>query len=183
MVYIYSVAIIDNNEDPLQLHISYELSKFSFWQRSTVKDLCILVSNKTATKCKNGEYICLEHNDVVCYAYALNGIAVTAVTDTEYPPRVIAQLMNKVMQMYVHHSIVNYDGILNKYQNIKSVDKISIIQSELDDTIKICHESINKLCLRQDELEEILEKSDSLLVESLRFSGEAEKLNSCCTIL
>uniref|UniRef100_A0A6C0C7K5 V-SNARE coiled-coil homology domain-containing protein n=1 Tax=viral metagenome TaxID=1070528 RepID=A0A6C0C7K5_9ZZZZ len=183
MVHVYSVGIINKSkDDSALLHPSYELSSFSFWQKSTIKDLCAFVSTETAKRCTDGRSASIEHNNVICYASVSGNIAVSVVTDTEYPARIVLTLMNKIMHMYVHESVTNFDKILNEYQDINSVDKIAAIRSDLDDTIKMCHETINKLCLREDELSEMMGKTEELLALSLAFRGGAEDLNSCCVL-
>ena len=183
MVCIYSVAIIDKFEDDSHLlHASYELSSFNFWQKPTIKNLCAFVSIETAKRCTNGKSASLEHNNVICYASTSGNIAVTVVTDTEYPIRIISTLMNKVMHMYLHESVTDFDTILKEYQDINKIDKISAVRADLDDTIKICHETINKLCLREDELSEMIAKTDELLTLSLIFRDDAEDLNKCCIL-
>jgi synaptobrevin family protein YKT6 len=183
MVCVYSVGIIDKSkDDSLLLHGSYELSSFSFWQRSTIKDLCSFVSVETAKRCTENMSASIEHKNVICYASVSRNIAVTIVTDVEYPVRIVLMLMNKMMHMYIHESVTDFDTILKEYQNINKVDKMAAIRSDLNDTIKICHETINKLCLREDELATMMVKTDELLALSMTFRKEAEDLNGCCVL-
>jgi len=183
MVCIYSVGIINKAKDDADLlHPAYELSSFSFWQRPTIKSLCTFVSVETVKRCADNRSTSLEHNDVVCYASVSENIGIAVVTDAEYPARIILTFMNKIMNMYIHQSITDFDAILKEYQNIKKIDQISAIQSDLDETVKICRDTIDKLCLRENELSEMIKKTDELLEASLGFRDGAQDLNKCCML-
>ena len=91
--------------------------------------------------------------------------------------------MMNVLDVYITN--VNkqmIDELFQKYQDIKNVDKISQIKDELSQTIKLCSESIDKLCIREDELNDLIAKSDELSKQSKSFLIEADKLNNCCVL-
>lgn len=183
MVCVYSVGIVDKTKDDSGLlHASYELSNFSFWQRPIIKDLCTFVSIETAKRCANNKSTSMEHKNFICYASVSGNIAVAAVADAEYPMRSVLTLINKIMYMYVHESVANFDAILKEYQDINQVDKIAAIKSDLDDTIQICHETVKKLHLREDELVAMMIKADELSALSMTFRRDAEDLNACCVL-
>jgi synaptobrevin family protein YKT6 len=72
---------------------------------------------------------------------------------------------------------------LQKYQNPKEADAMSKIQSDLDETKIILHNTIEAVLQRGEKLDDLVEKSEGLSVQSKAFYKTARKTNSCCTIL
>ena len=74
------------------------------------------------------------------------------------------------------------DLLLSTYQDVYAVDKIMAIQRELGDTIIACGDIVNKLCLREDELNDLLDRTEELSETTKIFVIETKKLNKCCTL-
>lgn len=182
MVHIYSLSVIDNANSEV-LHVAHELSEFSFWKVPSIKKLCETVSLETVQKCIGNISTSLEYDKFVCYAKVYNNIAIAVVTDSEYPERVMLMFINKVADLYIKESVTDFMNILLEYQDPTKVDKIFAIRSELDETIQVCRETVNKLLLREDELNNLIAKTDDLLISSNGFRRGAEDLNSCCIII
>ena len=62
-------------------------------------------------------------------------------------------------------------------------DKLSLIKQELDETKVIMLDSIDKLLERQTALDELINRSENLKVEAIKFHREGKNLNRCCTII
>ena len=66
---------------------------------------------------------------------------------------------------------------------VKNVYKLIKIRDELDKTKEVLQMSIDKVMERGGNINELIDKTDKLAVESDIFKIRAKKLNSCCSIL
>ncbi len=109
MVHIYSVSIINKTELKI-LNSTYELGQFSFWEKSTIRELCNFVSIECTKRCDVNNFSCLERLEFICYVrvYVENdeSIAVACVCDLEYPVRIIQVFIKKAYQLYSKRNIV-----------------------------------------------------------------------------
>lgn len=72
---------------------------------------------------------------------------------------------------------------IERYTDLKSVDKISAIQSDLDETYDTMKENIEKVITNNEQIDELVERSADLSESSKTFYRQARKLNSSCCIL
>ena len=54
----------------VKLADEYDLSSFSFFQRSSVKEVCTFVSRGVVTRCKPGERAIVQHEDMSVVRHA-----------------------------------------------------------------------------------------------------------------
>lgn len=72
---------------------------------------------------------------------------------------------------------------LSKYQDPKQADAMSRVQSELDETKVILHDTMESLLKRGENLDDLVTKSDHLSLQSKHFYKQAKKTNSWCCIV
>jgi synaptobrevin family protein YKT6 len=72
---------------------------------------------------------------------------------------------------------------LTKYQNPQEADAITKLQSELDETKIILHNTISAILQRGEKLDDLVAKSDDLSAQSKVFYKTARKTNQCCQLL
>ena len=91
MVHLYSIVIIKNN---FIINSAYDLSPVSFWQKSMVKEVVEFASKECAKKFSKMNLRSLEYQEYICYAKIIGDeLAVACVTDKEYPPRLVYELL------------------------------------------------------------------------------------------
>jgi len=176
MVHLYSVIIINPEEDKI-INSFFELSDFGFFKRPTIKELCLFAGSESVKRTNIGQRTALEYKNFMCYSYVLTSkLAISCITDNEYPQRIALQFLNDVS--LIDQKLI--EQLLLKYQDINRVDKISAIKHELNETTKACEYVIDKLLIREDEMNDLLLKTEKLADDTKIFLGEAEKMNSCC---
>lgn len=156
-----------------------DLSQFYFFQRNTIKEYCIfgmktLIERMEENSVKismNGEKD-FKVSAVFHILRIRNGFA-SAITDTEYPTRVIFSLLDKIDGQ-------SLEECLQTYQNPKKVDKLTKVQSELDEIKVIMIDNIDQVLKRGENLDELIAKSEDLSKEAKIFQKRAKKLNACC---
>jgi len=114
--------------------------------------------------------------------------------DKEYPTRVAFSLITKELETYEQNMGTNWRTINNDidsepqylkddivhYQNPRDADKLTAIQSQLDEVKDVMHTNIEQLMQRGETLDSLMAKSDDLNTASVQFYKQAKKANSCC---
>lgn len=140
----------------------------------------------------------VKEQEYMCHVYvrsdSLSGVIVS---DHEYPQRVSFTLLNKVLDEFAaKHASFQWSAagdsglpypelpeFLSKYQNPREADAMTKIQSDLDETKIILHNTIEAVLARGEKLDDLVEKSEGLSMQSKAFYKTAKKTNSCCTLL
>jgi synaptobrevin family protein YKT6 len=132
----------------------------------------------------------------VCYvAIHPNTLAVTVITDPEYPQRVaftlIADMFRQFQALGVDWMSVRVDANLpfpelatqlQRYQNPTEADRLTKIQSELSQVTDVMHRNIEELMKRGETLESLMARSEDLSGVSYDFYKRAKKNNQCCKL-
>ena len=120
------------------------------------------------------------------------------ICDEEYPKRVAIDILLKVHDNFkLFQAQNNLD--LNKIEDDTNVkfnyietaivdwqdpskkDSIMKLQNELNDVQDIMRQNLNELLKREENLENLMEKSKDLSAASVNFYKQAKKTNRCCT--
>lgn len=90
--------------NPLFLAQFFHLAQFSFWQRSSAKEVCIFVTREVVSRARAGDRVSVQHQGHVCHLLIYpNGLGCAVVTDEEYPVRVAFSFILKVfIYLYLH---------------------------------------------------------------------------------
>lgn len=72
---------------------------------------------------------------------------------------------------------------LKDYQDYRDFDKLSALQSDLDELRDIMVRNIETVIERGEKLDELVARSGDLSAKSKKFYKASKKLNGCCTIL
>ena len=80
--------------------------------------------------------------------------------------------------------MVGFNGQLEvymqKFQDPTQSDAMSRLQSDLDDTKIVLHSTIEAVLQRGEKLDDLVDKSEALSMQSKAFYKTARKTNSCC---
>ena len=202
MVKLLSVIIfnIPNNQlEPVIIYSAFELSSYGFFERFTVKEVCIVASREYTKRYSEGSNELLKHLNYHVYVRKFHsGIAIASITDEEYPILAAKAFMSKTADIFQStypdpsaYSQIKYDTeldipeiqkLLILCQDPSKADKITAIIAELENTKEIIMKSIDDLLERSDYLDSLLEKSETLKIDAGRFGNGAKELNSCCIL-
>lgn len=138
----------------------------------------------------------VKQNGYLCHVYVrADNLAAVLISDDEYPQRVAHTLITTVLDDFitkVHseslpsatESSINFTALttyLHTYQDPRKADKLTKIQSDLDETKIVLKQSIDSVLTRGEKLDDLIEKSDKLSSQSKTFYRTAKKTNSCCS--
>jgi synaptobrevin family protein YKT6 len=185
-------------KDPVHLYYGVDLSQLSFFQRGTVKEITALVLRTCVSKTNSGDYQRLEHQGNYVYVISKpSGIAGVCFTDQEYPQRVAFAILNKLLDEFSEKfggkisqektdncmPFPALDEALTKYQDPAEADKITKIQKDLEETKQVLHNTIEQVLARGEKLDDLIEQSDKLSMQSKAFYRTAKKHNQCCVVM
>lgn len=196
MVKVYAIAVLYKGVNSATiLKSAYELQSFSYFQRKSVQEFMTFVSKTIVERTQVASRQSVKEGEYMCQVYVrADNLAGVLITDHEYPNRVAHTLITKTLDEFsasvpanswatAEESTVNFPALpqhLSKYQNPKEADALTKIQSELDETKIILHDTIKAVLERGEKLDDLVEKSDSLTMHSKLFYKTARKTNSCC---
>jgi len=136
-----------------------------------------------------------EQTPFVAHVYVRSdGLAGIVMSDKEYPTRVAYTLITKEMQTYEENLGHNWKNLntdvesepeylkadILHYQNPRDADKLTAIQTQLDEVKDVMQINIEQLLARGETLDSLMAKSDDLNIASVQFAKQARKANSCC---
>jgi len=198
MVKLYSICILYKTPDKVHpLKAAYDLSSFSYFQRSSVQEFMTFTSQLIVERTDPITQSSIREQDYMCHVYvrpdSLSGVILS---DHEYPHRVAHNLIKKVLEEFANlvpnsQWVGNGSGIqfkaldvyLAQYQNPREVDAMSKIQADLDETKIILHNTIENVLQRGEKLDDLVCRSEDLSMQSKAFYKTAKKTNQCCVII
>ena len=185
---------------PIILSSAFSLSFVSIFQRGTLKDFLNFHSRLVIERVEKDTHAQVQLEKGVCFAVANDDkIGVTMICDEEYPKRVAIDFLLKVHENFklflVQRKIdlntiekdtdLKFDYItteIEEWQDPSKKDNIMKLQSELNDVQDIMRQNLSELLKREENLENLMAKSQDLSAASVNFYKQAKKTNSCCNL-
>nr|XP_023419101.1 synaptobrevin homolog YKT6 isoform X1 [Cavia porcellus] len=201
---LYSLSVLYKSESKVGLlKAAYDVSSFSFFQRSSVQEFMTFTSQLIVERSAKGSRASVKEQvsvspEYLCHVYVRSdGLAAVVIADSEYPSRVAFSLLEKVLDEFSKQvdridwpvgspATIQYtalEGHLSRYQNPREADPMSKVQAELDETKIILHNTMESLLERGEKLDDLVSKSEVLGTQSKAFYKTARKQNSCCAVM
>uniref|UniRef100_A0A8C6AET4 V-SNARE coiled-coil homology domain-containing protein n=1 Tax=Monodon monoceros TaxID=40151 RepID=A0A8C6AET4_MONMO len=155
---LYSLSVLYKGyAKVVLLKATYNVSSFSFFQRSSVQEFMTFTSQLTVERSSKGSRASIKEH--LCHVYVRNdSLAGVVIADSEYSSQVVFTLLEKVLDEFSK-------------------------QAELDETKIILHNTMESLLERGRKLDDLVSKSEALGIQSKAFYKTAWKQNSCCVIM
>ncbi|XP_036102031.1 synaptobrevin homolog YKT6 [Molossus molossus] len=196
---LYSLSVLYKGDPKaLLLRAAYDVSTFSFFQRTSAQEFMTFTSQLIVQRSAEGSRASVKEQGYLCHVYVRNdSLAGVVIADSEYPSRVAFTLLEKVLDDFskqvdsVHWPVGSPDTIhytaldryLSTYQNPREADPMSKVQAELDETKIILHNTMESLLERGEKIDDLVSKSEVLGIQSKAFYKTARKQNSCCAVM
>lgn len=177
------------------LKAGWDLSSISFYQRGTAKDFITFTSKILVERTGVGARQSVKEAEYMCHVFVrADKLSVVCVSDQEYPPRVAHTMMQRVSEDFAGQiqapewstgqEVTGFNGqlevYLSKFQDPTQSDAMSRLQTDLDDTKIVLHSTIEAVLQRGEKLDDLVDKSEALSMQSKAFYKTARKTNSCC---
>jgi synaptobrevin family protein YKT6 len=186
-------------ESPIEVSSSMDLTKFSYFQRKTVREFIKFHSRVIVGRTAKGQRqsVAVEQNVGKCHCYVnTNGLAGAVLADADYPLRVAFTLLNEAMRQFEAKQGNKWNSVeadtvfdfpegeqlLAKFQDPSEADKITKIEKELDEVKGIVIKSMDDILKRGEAIESLMQKSEDLSQVSYQFYKTAKKNNQCCQV-
>lgn len=171
---LYSLLIYDENKK--LIYSQHNLDEVFLLYKSFVKHNIETVTNEIIQKLKtNGVYKMskkIDKHDVMLYGFYYEKIYIV-MTDNDYPQYAVYDLVNRLKN----------GGSEKELWDKFKIPPIEQIKHELDETKTALIESMDKLFMRGEQIENLVERTKELEEISFVFNRETKKLNKCCVIL
>ena len=187
-------------EKPIILASAFSLSFVSIFQRGTLKDFLNFHSRLVIERVTKDTHAQVQLEKGICYAIANEDkVGVTIICDEEYPKRVAIDFVLRIhenfkifmnqnkldLNSYEKDTNVKFDYItkeIEEWQDPNKKDNLMKLQNELNDVADIMKKNINELLNREENLENLMAKSQDLSAASVNFYKQEKKTNSCCNL-
>ncbi|KAK2162787.1 hypothetical protein LSH36_91g01083 [Paralvinella palmiformis] len=175
-----------------KLNAAYALDSFGYFQRTSVKEFMDFTSKILVERTPIAQRASVKEQEYLCHVYVRSdSLSAVLISDHEYPQRVSFTLLNKVLEEFsakyspqqwptLSDSSVTFpqcEEFLTKYQNPKEADALTRLQSDLDETKIILHNTIEAVLERGEKLDDLVEKSESLSGQSKAFYKTVRNTN------
>ncbi|XP_064630560.1 synaptobrevin homolog YKT6-like isoform X2 [Lineus longissimus] len=175
-----------------------ELASFGYFQRNSVQEFMDFTSKIIAERTQTCSRETVKEQEYLCHVYVRSdNLCGVLISDHDYPTRVGFTLINKALDEFANKfpsetwtSLTDRSSqfpycleVLQKYQDPKKADPMMRLQEDLDETKIILHNTIEAVLERGEKLDDLVEKSEGLSLQSKTFYKTAKKTNSCCVIL
>lgn len=168
---LYNITCL-NSEYSIQKE-AYELSSFGYFESKTIKEIVQFLIITVVKRCQPEMYTIVEYKDFVCHCYNYNVV----ITDKEYPIQTVYQLLFDLEKC----ELCELDEYIKKYQQPYS--QFQKLQLEIDETKHILHKTIDIILERGEKIEDLVERSQLLTIQSKTFFKQAKRNSSCCTFM
>lgn len=197
-LFALSVLYKGDGDKVKKLSAAYALDSFGYFQRTSVKEFMDFTSKILVERTAIAQRASVKEQEYLCHVYVRSdSLSAVLISDHEYPQRVSFTLLNKVLEEFsakysphqwptINESSISFpqcEEFLTKYQNPKEADALTRLQSDLDETKIILHNTIEAVLERGEKLDDLVEKSETLSGQSKAFYKTARKANRCCVIL
>ena len=198
LVYIGVFRRVADTQTAHRLAFVHHLADFGYFTRGTIAELIQFAARQCVQRTQPGcrQTIDLEdRTPFSAHTYVRgDGLAGVVMADKEYPMRVAFTLLTKELAAYEERVGASWKGAeadqageqdflqrdIVQYQDPRQADKLTAVQTQLDEVRGVMHNNIEALLQRGETLDELMEKSHDLHSTSLKFFKEAKRVNACC---
>ncbi|GMM37396.1 palmitoyltransferase [Saccharomycopsis crataegensis] len=201
---IYYIGIFKplGTEKAIELTSVSDLSSFGYFERSSVGSFMKFFAETVVARTSAGQRQSVQQNKYMGHVYMRSeGVGAVILTDQEYQIRPAYGLLNKVLDEFIStyppsqwssittapntstFKMPSLDTYIKKYQDPSQADAIMRVQKELDETKIVLNKTIENVLKRGENLDSMVQKSETLGISSKIFYEQAKKTNSCCIIM
>ena len=171
--------------------------QYRFWERRGVREALAFSSRTVAENTGRGQRVgVLDQGYVIFCHVSEDGLGVCFVAEEDYPARVAFTACREINEgLRLGDKPAAAGGVkpgwaevlstaLGKYADPYKADALVKIQKDLEDTMCVMHQNIEKILDRGAKLDELVEKSKDLSTMSKTFYKTAKKANRrCCVVM
>ncbi|KIY52208.1 snare protein YKT6 [Fistulina hepatica ATCC 64428] len=196
-IYSISILLTPRSGQAVALSSASDLSSFSFYQKGSVGEFMTFFSKTVAERTPQGQRSSIQENNYTAHVHNRGGAEQLTgkLSSRYYPVRAVFSLLTKVLDDFTAKvpqsafdnpaaiSFPDINNYLQKYQDPRQADTIMRVQQELDETKIVLHKTIESVLQRGEKLDNLVDRSNALSMQSKAFYKTAKKQNSCCVLM
>ncbi|QOY41570.1 Synaptobrevin [Cryptosporidium parvum] len=194
----YSIIICNENDESSVKILSscYCLSRFSYFERSYIKEIFIFIVKSITPKLNSGVQEIITHDEYTIFSYKWSdGLSISMICDDDFPARIA---FSSIFEAYMNikdknqHELSLLDDkliyrtiftILNKYKEPLISDAITESQIKIDKAREAINVSLKSFLDRGENLDELIQKSNDLSDSSKKLFKMSKKTKRpCCSL-
>ncbi|TGZ58248.1 hypothetical protein CRM22_009724 [Opisthorchis felineus] len=191
---LFSLQILFKTGDQCKLlQASHELSTFRYFHRSSVKEFMVFTGKLVGEKTERCQRGLVKEQEYICHVFVRHdNLCGVLIADQEYPQRVAQTLLTKATEDFAAEYPSNtwammaeesagckkIDEYLQRYQNPVEADGLMRLHNELDETKVILHNTLESLLARGEKLDDLVQRSEDLSVQSKMFYTTTARQNT-----
>lgn len=205
---VFSIAILlqkKPTDKPLILAGDQDVSDWSFFTRSSIRDFMIFTTRTVYQKLKNPK-ASVQEKEYMCHSIKTKtGLGCVIIADAEYKSLLAFSLMQELLTKFkrkfdlskVEHRAKcmkdhGFDAdfpelkkLLVDCQDPTKVDKVLKVHAQIDQTKAVMYKTIDSLLDRGCKLDDLVHRSDDLTARSKAFYDTAKSTNACpwCVVM
>jgi len=158
----------------------FNLEKFGIFKRGTIKDFIKgIVREISSNLPRDSQMREVRENQSGKEQFKIifqmrDKARVFVITDIEYDSKVAYRLLDKCFEEQ------NYEGLIKEYKEWEDKDQFKKIEDELEKCNVIVMEGLSEILQRGETLNDLVEKSEHLSMQTKILFKTAKKRNSCC---
>jgi synaptobrevin family protein YKT6 len=201
-IYFIGIYYKLNNSNAFHVFSYYNLEHISYFKRSYAKEFIRLLAREFIKSHDTNEtFLTMDHVNLN-YNYKINMLTednkyyYVIITNINYNIKlaryILCEIANEFKKLILLIQIPKYitndmniqhqnlTTLIDKYSNPTQDEKIIRITNELENLTQIMKNNIDKVLVRDLKINELLEKTNNLSIQSNEFKKSASKLNKCC---
>lgn len=178
----------------------YNTSNFGYLERKPVRELGNFLARQVVPKIQIGTQEMITHEGYHFFAFKWSdGLSVSALTDNDYPPRIIFELFAKIhddfrekvpRQVWQNATTdcvapykKNLEQWISEYKNPLEFDAVSRVANKVEETKEILRKNIEQILGNREQVEKLLRESEDVSTQSEMMFKAAKKANKgCCRL-
>ena len=193
--YIVSCSVPFTNEGSV-ISFCTDFPKKFILHSSTIEETCRFLSKTLAVYCQPGRQTSAEHEGMLINAFhRLDRLVCVVFTDFDYPKRVSFLLCTQVLEQFTgtygnrwtnvpkdtDMKFKDLKKIIKGFQNPGEHDAIQRAIAATQETNEVITQTLNKIIVRGETLQDIVEKSEELSIKAKMFYKESKR-KKCCVV-
>jgi synaptobrevin family protein YKT6 len=186
---IYAMYMLEKTSDTARIIDSAtDFSDIGFFYRKSALEVCNVVAQHLAASQSPDRLTTVQERQFQFHKLRLENTVMLIVATQDYPSRVAFGILREMMNEYETCAGILPNGKssviergIRDYQQPRNADKITRIRENLEETREIMTKNLELALMRQESIEDMLEKSQNISSQARMFMRESKKLNGCCS--
>ncbi len=173
---LYSILLYSQSGELVSQ--AHDLSSFGYFTRGPINQFIGFATNLVASRIAPDEPNIIIQGAFHIYSLKNSNGCCCIVTDAEYPDKPAFYICSRVLQLQPSQ-LSQLNSMLSKYADPTKISKPEMVQNELEQTKAILNKTINSLLTRGEKLDDMVEKSAHLSMQTKEFYKRSRG-NDCC---